>query len=197
VKFFAYLWGYGDTVMARVFAEQYPDRKGWQALLHYVRRDYKRALDIRRQDTPGAWQRSLSSLYLSGRLEEARAFADTIRRELVKTSGESRTATERSFYRAKLGLANAFAGEIEVAVREATAALDLYPEATDEQNRELMVANVYRTYILAGEYEAAIDQLEFLLSTPSTFTMARLRLDPFYEPLRDHPRFQALLDKYE
>ncbi len=52
-------------------------------------------------------------------------------------------------------------------------------------------------YAFAGEKEAAIDQLELLLSTPNPITTARLRLDPFYDPLRSNPRFQALLEKYE
>lgn len=50
-------------------------------------------------------------------------------------------------------------------------------------------------YIRVGEYEAAIDQLEYLLSVPSTITIPLLRVDPLYDPLRDHPRFQALLER--
>ena len=40
-------------------------------------------------------------------------------------------------------------------------------------------------------------QLEVLLSTPNPFGPGLTRLDPFYDPLRDHPRFQALLEMYE
>jgi serine/threonine-protein kinase len=46
-----------------------------------------------------------------------------------------------------------------------------------------------------GEYEAAIDQLEYLLSVPSVITIPLLRVDPLWDPLRDHPRFQALLER--
>ncbi len=40
----------------------------------------------------------------------------------------------------------------------------------------------------------AIDQLEFLLSRPGELSVALLRLDPTWDPLRDHPRFQKLLE---
>jgi len=50
---------------------------------------------------------------------------------------------------------------------------------------------------MVGEFDAPIDQLEYLLSIPATFSVQLLRLDPFWDPFRDHPRFQALLDKYE
>jgi hypothetical protein len=47
------------------------------------------------------------------------------------------------------------------------------------------------------EPDAAIDQLEYLLSIPSTLNVGFLREHPFWDPLRDHPRFQALLEKYD
>ncbi len=50
---------------------------------------------------------------------------------------------------------------------------------------------------LARAAEAAIDQVEVLLSIPSNISVVALRHDPFWDPLRNHPRFQALLAKYE
>ncbi len=52
-------------------------------------------------------------------------------------------------------------------------------------------------YVMVGESDAAIDQLELLLSLPGEISTPLLRLDPTWDPLRDHPRFQALLEKYE
>ena len=49
---------------------------------------------------------------------------------------------------------------------------------------------------MVGEFELAVDQLEVLLSRPSALSVPWLRLDPTWDPLRDHPRFQALLEKY-
>ena len=52
-------------------------------------------------------------------------------------------------------------------------------------------------YALVGEPEAAIDQIEYLLSIPGSLTVGWLRVHPLWDPLRDHPRFQALLEEYE
>ena len=51
-----------------------------------------------------------------------------------------------------------------------------------------------RIYILAGEPEAALDQLEPLLEMPYTLTPAWLRIDPMFEPVRSHPRFRRLVE---
>jgi len=47
-----------------------------------------------------------------------------------------------------------------------------------------------------GEYDSALDQIEYLLSIPSWFSVPLLRLDPRYDPLRKLPRYQKLLEKY-
>jgi serine/threonine-protein kinase len=48
----------------------------------------------------------------------------------------------------------------------------------------------------AGEIEATLDEIEELLARPSFLSVHRLRIDPIWDPLRDHPRFQALLEGY-
>jgi len=50
-------------------------------------------------------------------------------------------------------------------------------------------------YILAGEHEKAIDQIELLLSIPSVMSVQWLQIDPVYDPLRDNPRFQKLMNE--
>ena len=49
----------------------------------------------------------------------------------------------------------------------------------------------------AGEVDAALDEIEELLAGPGFLSVHTLRLDPRWDPIREHPRFQALLAKYE
>jgi hypothetical protein len=56
------------------------------------------------------------------------------------------------------------------------------------------VEDLARIYTMVGEYDAAIDQLEILLAVPSETAVPMLRIDPTWNPLRGHPRFQALLE---
>jgi len=48
-----------------------------------------------------------------------------------------------------------------------------------------------RARILAqlGEADAALEEIERLLAKPSMLSVATLRLDPLWDPIRDHPRF--------
>jgi hypothetical protein len=56
------------------------------------------------------------------------------------------------------------------------------------------VLDLARIYVMVGEYEAAIDQIEYLLSIPAPISGALLRVDPFWDPLRSYARFQALVE---
>jgi TolB-like protein len=55
-----------------------------------------------------------------------------------------------------------------------------------------------RARILAGigEADAALAEIERLLAGPSWLSIHTLRLDPRWDPIRNDPRFQALLVKY-
>ncbi|MDH3890464.1 MAG: hypothetical protein OEV49_05220 [candidate division Zixibacteria bacterium] len=52
-------------------------------------------------------------------------------------------------------------------------------------------------YSIVGEYDLAIDELEYVLSIPSWCTPALLRADPIFAPMQELPRFVALLEKYD
>lgn len=53
------------------------------------------------------------------------------------------------------------------------------------------------TYTLIGKEDEAIDILEDLASRPSTVSLFNLKNWGVYDPLRDHPRFKALIKKFE
>lgn len=54
----------------------------------------------------------------------------------------------------------------------------------------------YKLLEKIGEYDKAINEIESLLSIPSYFSVNLLNYYPSFDPLRDHPRFQELIEKY-
>jgi serine/threonine-protein kinase len=93
------------------------------------------------------------------------------------------------------GLAHAGLGNKDDAIRAGEAAVRM--AATDLVQKPLTEVYLAWIYAAVGEKDAAIDLLEHLLAIPylESLTTARLRLDPRWDPLRDHPRFQALVAK--
>ena len=47
--------------------------------------------------------------------------------------------------------------------------------------------------MLLGQQEKAIDELAIVFSRPGPLSPAWLRVDPFWDALRDHPRFQRMV----
>ena len=67
-------------------------------------------------------------------------------------------------------------------------------DALDAPIDVLLLAEIFT---VVGEYEAAIDQLKYLMSIPALVSIPILRVDPIWDPLRGQPRFQRLLNEGE
>jgi serine/threonine-protein kinase len=96
-----------------------------------------------------------------------------------------------------LGLIYSLLGRGDDAIREAEKVMMARPAVDDvieARSTEMAFSIILGR---AGRVDASIDGIEHLLSVPSTVSVQRLRLDPTWDPLRDHPRFQALLEKYD
>jgi len=51
-----------------------------------------------------------------------------------------------------------------------------------------------RIYVMVGRFDAAVEIIQHLLSVPGELPVPLLKIDPAWDPLRDHPRFQKLVE---
>ncbi len=98
---------------------------------------------------------------------------------------------------ASRGLALAGLGRRQEALREARWLEQSVIYREDAIDGRLAVGDRARILAQAGEVDAALDGIEQLLAGPGFLSVHTLRLDPRWDPIREHPRFQALLANYE
>jgi TolB-like protein/Tfp pilus assembly protein PilF len=104
---------------------------------------------------------------------------------------------ESPFLAIGLAFAEAGLGNKEAALREGERALSLLPAKADPVFGPGMEENLAAVEAQVGESERALARVERLLTTPYgafPITLASLRLDPIWAPLREHPRFKALIE---
>jgi serine/threonine-protein kinase len=97
---------------------------------------------------------------------------------------------------ALLGEILAALGQKDAAVSEGRRATQLLPESEDAYDGPQISAALAEIYAWTGENDEALQLLDHLLATPNGMTVPLLKLDPVWDPLRQDPRFQALIDKY-
>jgi serine/threonine-protein kinase len=96
-----------------------------------------------------------------------------------------------------LGIVYAVQGRHEAAVREGRRACDLLPRSEDGFYYLPYVIDLAHIYTILGDHDSALERLEYLLDNPSWISAPFLRMDPRWDPLREDPSFQALLEKYD
>jgi serine/threonine-protein kinase len=164
-----------------------------RSLHEHYRPDLRRlSLETAGVDTTTYYLLKALSFRLTDEAETSGAYYDSACVELERRMSESPNAFR---LHGRLGIAYAGLGRKGEAIREAQAAVELLPVSRDHLLGPFNVATLAEVYAMVGEYDAAIDQLEYLLSIPFPMSPPLLRADPLWDPLRDHPRFQALLER--
>jgi serine/threonine-protein kinase len=173
----------------------------WAEKMDILRRDFYKALS--RREKPGDYALGDSAEFYSSRAFIydymsndiiSGAYSDSLR--LISEPKVKEFPDNHNFH---LNLARAYAGlgRKNEAIREAKIALELMPVSKDAMDGPGVMSSVAIIYIMTEEYDNAIDLLDYLLANPSMLQVGLMKINPVYDPLRDHPRFKALLKKYK
>jgi non-specific serine/threonine protein kinase len=168
--------------------------------------NYQEALDrlsLRSQDIDNQDYIDDLEYFIPNALLYARIYGYMNKKELArKYYEEARSILESKIqqrpdharFHSALGLAYAGLGRKENAIWEGKLAVEMLPVSKETMRGPYRVEDLARIYVMVGEYDAAIDRLEYLLDIPGMMSIPLLRLDPAWDPLRNHPRFEKLID---
>jgi len=197
--------GEGDLAGARAVLEAAPKEVEPTALVAYLANywdlvwlldEEQRELLLRLtpsafDDDRGAWGLSLAQTYaLKGDSANVRSYAEEARKAFEE---QLRAAPNDAQRHTLLGLALAYLGRKDEAIREGERGVALAPVSKDALGGPYLQHQLARIDILVGEPEKAIDQLEALLKIPYLLSPGWLKIDPNFDPLRSNPRFQKLV----
>jgi Serine/threonine protein kinase len=92
-----------------------------------------------------------------------------------------------------LGLIDAALGRKEEALREGRHAVELLPVEKDAIRGPALIKYLAMIAAWAGDKDLACQQLASIARPPSPVTYGRLKLLPFWDPLRGDPRFEKIV----
>jgi eukaryotic-like serine/threonine-protein kinase len=137
-----------------------------------------------------AWGLALAATRaLRGELKIARAYADSAR---LAAESILRAVPEYAQVHTLRGLALAYLGRRADAVREGQRGLAILPPSEDAYEGPYLQHQFVRIFMLLGDQERALAQLEPLLRMPYYLSPGWLKIDPTFTPLRGNPRFEEL-----
>jgi len=166
--------------------------------------DYERALDLmtgKKDIFMWQFQGGVDYYYMKGktyslmqRPDMARRYLDSARviMEEIVTA-----APDVSENYSTLGKIYAALGRKDEAIAAAQRGVELHPVSIDALDGPDRIWDLATVYADVGEVDSAVDQLDTLLSIPCDLSVNWLKIAPEYTFIRDHPRFQALLEKYD
>src|SRR5262249_32577110 len=94
-----------------------------------------------------------------------------------------------------LGMSDAALGNKEDALRKGRRAVELLPITKDAMTGGELLLNLGIILGWTGEKDLGIKQVEKLLALYRSMSDGQLRFHPWWDPLRDDPRFDKLTEK--
>jgi serine/threonine-protein kinase len=142
-------------------------------------------------DNRANWGIVLAQTYAVRRDQaRTRVYADSSR---LAFEEQLRATPEDAQLHSLHGVALAYLGRKAEAVREGERGVALQPISKDGYGGAYNQHQLARIYVLVGEPEKALDQLEPLLRIPYYLSSGWLKIDPNFAPLRGNPRFERLV----
>jgi len=137
----------------------------------------------------------IANIYrIMGQMDSARYYYDAARNVLEARLLEY--PDDPRLYSA-LGKIYAGLGMKEKAIEFGKKGEEMMPISKEAYRGIFRVEDLARIYVMTGEYQQAIKQLDYLLSVPSTISVNLLLLDPTWKPLWNLSGFNLMADKYK
>jgi tetratricopeptide (TPR) repeat protein len=104
-------------------------------------------------------------------------------------------APENASLLSQLSVVDALLNNKEVAISEAKRAIELSPISKDAVDGRSVEVNLVVVYAWTNELSVAFEKLSSLTKVPNGIFYGQLKRDPYWEPLRQDPRYDKLLDE--
>ncbi|MEE8404516.1 MAG: hypothetical protein V3S17_03905, partial [candidate division Zixibacteria bacterium] len=131
---------------------------------------------------------------LSGEPEQEKIYADYAKNILGRKLEESR---DDAWFHSSLGLAYAGLRLQDSAIAHGKRALELLSSSDDYFDSPFLLFNFAEVLVIFGLHDEALEQLELIMSMPGFTSPPYLKKDPIWGPLRNYPRFKALIEDNE
>jgi TolB-like protein/Flp pilus assembly protein TadD len=174
-----------------------------RGLYAFFQRDYAAAAEIFSKTTADDESRDWMEVFALGicqqRAGNVAAARETfqgaipgIQRELAQAGPDP---LQQAGLHGLLGVAYALLGEAAPAITEGEKAIALKSTSEDSFESPKVEETVAQIYAALGDADHAVPMLKRLLQIPymHPITTGRLRVDPFWDPMRTDPRFQELV----
>ena len=137
------------------------------------------------------------SYHLAGRPDKAIPRLETLKVQLEKGADDPNYPEHRSRRLMRLATVVAALGDFAEAERLANEAIAMRFPNEPLITKSFLHNAVVSVFIPAGIYDRAIELLEEYFSTPTGWTFEGMSRDPRLDPIRDHPGWLALVEKYK